>query len=102
MKPKHHVFICMNRRPEGHPRGSCQDSGSVPVFETFADAVEKKGLFGEVMVTGTFCMGPCDQGPTIVVYPEGVWYGRVTPQDVPEIIEQHLENGQPVKRLQID
>jgi len=92
----------MNRRPDGHPRSSCQANGSVPVFEAFADAVEKKGLFGEVMVTGTFCMGPCDQGPTIVVYPEGVWYGHVTPQDVSEIIEQHLENGQPVKRLQIN
>ena len=101
MKPKHHVFVCMNRRPEGHPRGSCSTVGSGPVLEAFAGEVENRGLFEQIFVTGTFCMGPCDQGPTVVVYPEGVWYGKVTPEDVKEIFEQHLLNGSPVSRLKI-
>lgn len=101
MKPKHHVFICMNRRPEGHPRGSCQAVGAGPVLDAMAAEVERRGLYEKVFVTGTFCMGPCDKGPTVVVYPEGVWYGRVSPQDVAEIFDEHLEQGRPVERLRI-
>ena len=101
MKPKHHVFVCMNRRPEGHPRGSCQSLGAGPVFDAFIAEVEKRGLFETVQITGTFCMGPCDLGPSVVVYPEGVWYGKVTPQDVGEIFQEHFEKGKPVERLLI-
>ncbi|MBF0282888.1 MAG: (2Fe-2S) ferredoxin domain-containing protein [Magnetococcales bacterium] len=101
VKPQHHVFICMNRRPEGHPRGSCQALGAGAVLDAFAAEVEKRGLFEKVFITGTFCMGPCDKGPTVVVYPEGVWYGKVTPQDVPEIFSKHLEGGELVERLRL-
>ena len=100
MKPKHHFFVCMNQRPPGHPRGSCGAAGASTVFEAFAGEVEQQALYEEVMVTGTFCMGPCDQGPTVVAYPEGIWYGSVTPADVPEIIKQHRAGGV-VERLQI-
>ena len=51
-------------------------------------------------VTGTTCLGPCESGPTVVVYPEGVWYGEVTPDDVNELIEKHMVGGEPVERLQ--
>ncbi|MBF0624288.1 MAG: (2Fe-2S) ferredoxin domain-containing protein [Magnetococcales bacterium] len=91
----------MNQRPPGHPRGSCGTAGSRPVMDAFAAELEKRGLFEQVFVTGTFCMGPCDQGPTVVVYPEGVWYGRVKPEDVGEIFDRHLEKGEPVARLRI-
>ncbi|MBF0609744.1 MAG: (2Fe-2S) ferredoxin domain-containing protein [Magnetococcales bacterium] len=101
MNPKHHVFICMNRRPEGHPRGSCQANGSGPIFDAFVAGVEHNNLGEQVFLTGTFCMGPCDKGPVLVVYPEGVWYGKVTASDVPEIIEQHLIGGKPLERLRI-
>lgn len=101
MKPKHHVLVCMNQRPAGHPRGSCGAAGAGSVFEAFAGEVEKRGLFEKVMVTGTFCMGPCDQGPTVVVYPEGIWYGRVKPEDATEIFDSHLVKGTPVERLRL-
>ncbi len=101
MKPKHHILVCMNQRPQGHPRGSCGSLGAGSVYEALAGEVEKRALFEQVQVTGTFCMGPCDQGPTVVVYPDGVWYGRVKPEDVPELFDKHLEGGEPVKRLQI-
>ena len=102
MGPKHHVFICMNQRPPGHPRGSCGDSGAGSVFEAMMGELEKRDLFGKIQVTGTFCMGPCDQGPTVVVYPEGVWYKGVTSKDVNDIFDQHLINGTPVERLRLN
>ncbi|MBF0188149.1 MAG: (2Fe-2S) ferredoxin domain-containing protein [Magnetococcales bacterium] len=101
MKPERHVFVCMNSRPPGHPKGSCQTQGAGPVIEAFAGEMEKRGLWGRVALTTTGCMGPCDQGPTVVVYPEGVWYGKVKPEDVGEIFDQHLEAGNPVERLRI-
>lgn len=101
MKLKHHLFVCMNQRPATHPRGSCGSLGAGSVFEALGAEVEKRGLFEEVMVTGTFCMGPCDRGPTVVVYPDGVWYGGVKPKDVAEIFDEHLIKGEPVKRLRI-
>ncbi|MBF0177510.1 MAG: (2Fe-2S) ferredoxin domain-containing protein [Magnetococcales bacterium] len=101
VKPKHHVFVCMNQRPPGHPRGSCAALGANTVRETFANELEKRNLGEQIQVTGSFCLGPCDRGPTVVVYPEGVWYGGVKPQDVAEIFDSHLLGGEPVKRLRM-
>ncbi|MBF0402007.1 MAG: (2Fe-2S) ferredoxin domain-containing protein [Magnetococcales bacterium] len=101
MKPKHHFLVCMNQRPPGHPRGSCSALGAGSVFEAFRAEVERRELFGTVQVTGTFCMGPCDQGPTVVVYPEGVWYGHVTAADVEELLDTHIQQRGAVERLQI-
>jgi len=98
---RHHVFVCMNRRPEGHPKGCCHDNGSGQVVEGFFAELGRWGLSGTVRVTRTLCMGVCWSGPTVVVYPEGVWYGKVQAEDVPEIVESHLKNGEPVSRLRI-
>ena len=56
---------------------------------------------GEVLVGATGCLGPCEQGPTVVVYPDAVWYGRVSEADVDEIIESHIVAGRPVERLRL-
>lgn len=101
VKPKQHFLVCMNQRPEGHPRGSCGSLGARPLFEAFQAEVERRNLFETVQVTGTFCLGPCDQGPTVVVYPEGVWYGRVTAADVTELLDAHLAQRGAVQRLQL-
>jgi len=61
--------------------------------------MEKRGLFGRIAVTSTGCLGPCDLGPNLLVYPEGVMYSRVTKEDVNEIIEKHLLGNEPVERL---
>ena len=64
-----------------------------------AEAAMTHGL-ADVAVTGTTCLGPCESGP-IVVYPEGVWYGQLTPDNVNEVIEKHMVGGEPVERLML-
>ncbi|MEW6562784.1 MAG: (2Fe-2S) ferredoxin domain-containing protein [Pseudomonadota bacterium] len=100
-KPVKHVFVCTQSRPPGHPRGSCGARGSMAVFQEFLQQFEKRGLWGKFAVTGSGCIGPCDFGPNVLVYPDGVMYGGVTKEAVSEIIEQHLLGGQPVESLKV-
>lgn len=99
-RPEKHVFICAQSRPMGHPRGSCGEKGSGSVLETFMNTVQMRGLFN-IQVTATGCMGPCTEGPTVLVYPEGVMYGGVKAEDVATIIDEHLVGGTPVERLKM-
>ena len=63
------------------------------------DEIEARGLIENVALSSTSCLGPCEEGATVVVYPDSVWYGGVGPDDVPEIVESHLRSGKPVERL---
>ncbi len=100
-KPSRHVLVCINSRPPGHPKGSCASRDAEHVLSRFQEEFDRKELFGKVLLTKTGCMGPCGVGPIVVVYPEGSWYQNVTPDDVAEIIDQHLLEGRPVERLLI-
>ena len=100
-KPSYHILICTNQRPPGHPRGSCAETGAQTILEKFGMGVEEKGLFGKAIVTSTSCMGPCSAGPVVVVYPDGVWYQKVQPEDVNEILDQHIGQGKKVERLEV-
>jgi (2Fe-2S) ferredoxin len=60
---------------------------------------EQGRLYGQFALTGSGCLGTCDHGPTVLVYPEGVMYTKVSPEDVPAIVEEHLIKGEPVERL---
>lgn len=100
-KPQHHVFVCVQQRPPGHPRPSCGAKGSMEIAEEFYNQLQQRQAFDKVAVSTSSCFGPCDQGPTVLVYPEGVMYAGVTRQDVAEIFDQHLERGDPVARLRI-
>ncbi len=99
MRYRHHVFVCENRRPDDDPRGCCAAKGSEAIRDAFKAELHRRGLKKEIRANGTGCLDNCAEGPTVVVYPEGVWYGRVTVDDVPEIVESHLVNGVPVERL---
>jgi len=63
--------------------------------------IEAKQLFGQAILTTTGCMGPCSTGPIVVIYPEGVWYCKVKPEDVDEILDSHIVGGKKVDRLEI-
>ena len=101
MRFRHHVFVCENRRPPGHPKGSCAEAGGPEVREALKAELRRRGLDGQVRANGAGCLDACEHGATVVVYPEGVWYGGVTVADVPEIVERHLVGGEPVERLVI-
>ncbi len=96
-----HIFICTNERPTGHPRGCCQEKGSLKIRELFKEEVKRRGLQGKVRANAAGCLDACELGPTVVVYPEGVWYRVQTPEDVKEIMDQHIEGGTIVQRLAI-
>lgn len=100
-KPKKHVFVCTQGRPPGHPRGSCAQRGCGEVLDEFYNQFQTRNLWGEFLVTSSGCMGPCSNGPSVVVYPEGVMYGGVTRGDVAAIIDEHLLGDVPVDRLRV-
>ena len=100
MRFRCHLFVCENERPAGDPRGGC-GAGGLAVRQALKAELARRGLKGEVRANGAGCLDACAHGPAMVVYPEGVWYGRVTPQDVPEIVERHLVGGEPVERLRV-
>jgi len=98
---KHHIFICINEREAGDPRGCCASRGGAEVAKAFKLKLYERGLKRIVRPNKAGCLDQCAAGVTCVVYPGGVWYGRVTVDDVDEIIEQHILGGKPVERLVI-
>ncbi|CQR72389.1 Ferredoxin, 2Fe-2S [Sporomusa ovata DSM 2662] len=100
-KPKYHIFVCTSSRPNGQQKGHCHTKDGVEIVANFMEEIEERDLGGEVFVTNTGCFGICDKGPIVVVYPDNVWYGSVTPGDVEAIMEEHIEGGVPVTRLLI-
>ena len=97
-----HVFVCGNRRETGHPRGCCDPAGGETLHKLLKAAAADRGLARRVRVNKAGCLDQCEHGPVVVVYPEAVWYGFVTPDDVPEIVDRHLMTGEPVARLRLD
>ena len=96
---EHHIFVCTNQREAGHPRGSCDPSGSGELHQLFKKGVAVRGLKGKVRANKAGCLDQCEHGPNVVIYPEAVWYGHVTPADVDEILDSL--GGKPVERLMI-
>ena len=95
-----HVFCCTNRRPAGHPRGSCADKGSEDLRDYMKDRAKQLGL-KKVRINASGCLDRCELGPTVVIYPEGVWYSAPTRDDIDEILQKHLIDGGRVERLML-
>jgi (2Fe-2S) ferredoxin len=101
-RPARHVFVCSQQRPPGHPRGSCAAKGASSVLQALWAEQQKRNAYDQVAITYSGCLGPCDGGPNVLVYPEGVLYRGVTAADVVEIFDTHLEGGAVVERLRAD
>ena len=102
----HHVFFCTNQRePDaaGNTRPCCAGKNAVAIRDYAKKKVKSLGLAGpgHVRVNNAGCLDRCEEGPCVVVYPEGVWYTYVDEHDIDEIIESHLKNGEVVERLKI-
>ncbi|PKO91277.1 MAG: ferredoxin [Betaproteobacteria bacterium HGW-Betaproteobacteria-1] len=98
-KPLKHVFVCNQARPAGHPRGSCQAKGGNDIVQAFWQQAQARNLWDKFSVTYSGCLGPCDSGPNVLVYPDAVMYSGVSKEDVVEIIDKHLLGDEVVERL---
>ena len=99
MEPfRHHVFVCTQQKPEGVT--CCPAGGSMSILGTLHAELSQQKLSEDVQVTTCGCLGLCDDGPIMIVYPEGTWYRKVTAADVPEIVSSHLCAGKIVSRLE--
>ncbi len=101
MRYTRHIFICTNQREPGHPRGCCREKGSEAIRDRFRDGLKTRGLLGKVRPNIAGCLDACEFGPSVVVYPDNIWYGGLTVDDVDTIIEEHMVEGRPVERLRI-
>jgi (2Fe-2S) ferredoxin len=99
MKYKKHIFICTNQKPEG--KKSCGEVHGMQLVEAFKQLVKDNHLLVDVRAQKAGCLDVCAFGPALVVYPEGVFYGKVQLEDVQEIFDQHIMNDQPVERLRL-
>ncbi|MBQ27055.1 MAG: ferredoxin [Nitrospiraceae bacterium] len=100
-KPQYHIFVCTNTRPPGHPKGSCGEKSSEELLMNLTMGLIERNLMGKAVVTGATCLGPCDRGTSVVIYPDGVWYQQVGETDIADILDQHIGKGEPVDRLRM-
>jgi (2Fe-2S) ferredoxin len=96
-----HIFVCTNQRPADSPRGCCDPEGKRALQSLFKAALSRRGLKGSVRANAAGCLDQCEHGSTVVIYPDAVWYGGVTAEDVEEIVESHVMGGVPVARLRL-
>lgn len=90
-KPEFHLFLCTQSRPEGHPRGSCGTKGAEALFDAFAQYLIQNNLTNRVALTRTGCIGPCQAGANVLIYPGSTMYSWVEPEDAGVIISHMLE-----------
>jgi (2Fe-2S) ferredoxin len=95
-----HVFVCCNRRPDGHPRGSCAAKGSEKLRDYMKERAKELGL-PATRINTSLCLDRCEEGPCVVIYPEGVWYRISSPADVDAVLERHLRDGGRVPELML-
>lgn len=98
VKYKYHVFFCTNKREKGHPRGCCNDKSALKLRNLMKLKTKMLGL-NNVRINTSGCLDKCEFGPTVVIYPDAVWYSVKNEKDVDDIIKGHLLNDTPVKKL---
>lgn len=100
-----HVFFCTNQRANGE--SCCNDLGASELRQYAKNRVQEINehspdeALRNTRINAAGCLGRCEQGPVIVIYPEAVWYTYVDQEDIDEIIDQHLVQGKIVARLQV-
>ena len=96
---KRYLFVCVNRRPDGTPKGSCAARGAVELHAALKDLLKQRGLAETAVRACTAsCLDTCWVGPSSAVEPDHYFYGRVSQADLPEIVDA-LEKGTRVERL---
>jgi (2Fe-2S) ferredoxin len=98
---QHHVFFCINERNDG--RACCADRNAQALQEYAKKRLKTLDMNGpgKIRINKAGCLDRCEEGPVLVVYPEGVWYTYIDEEDIDEIVDSHLIAGKPVERLKI-
>ena len=99
MKFSKHIFVCTNEKAS--PKKSCGAEHGAALLEAFKHELNQRGLQKEVRAQRAGCLDACGTGPTLVIYPEGTYYGNVQVADVAELVEKHVVGNQVVDRLEI-
>ena len=97
----HHVFVCGNVRDTDHPRGSCDPDGRQSLRDAFKKALKQAGVAATARANHAGCLDQCEHGPVVVIYPQGVWYGPVRPEDVARIVSKTIVDGEIIDELRI-
>ena len=103
---KHHIFMCTNVRPEGHPRGSCsaraEPAGGVEKLRAYAREKARELGIEDIRCNAAGCLDRCEFGPNMVIYPEGVWYRyEIDPGHRRDPGDASCKNGGRVERLML-
>ena len=98
---KRHVFVCLNERDPKDARGCCKHRGSEAIFKALKEGAAKAGL-KDVRINRAGCLDHCEFGPTVVIYPEAVWYHVPSVEDAQEILRRHVVGGTVVEDLLMD
>lgn len=96
-----HLFVCTNRREPGNSRGCCDPAGSGVLRDRFKAELKKRGLGPLVRANQSGCLDQCELGPTVVIYPQQIWYGNVRLDDVSRIVEETIIGGRVLEDLRI-
>ncbi len=98
---QHHVFFCINERDDG--RACCADRNAQALQEYAKKRLRTLNMNGpgKIRINKAGCLDRCEEGPVLVVYPEGIWYTYIDEEDIDEIVDSHLIAGKPVERLKI-
>jgi (2Fe-2S) ferredoxin len=96
-----HVFFCVNAREDGRP--CCADRGALAAQKHAKKRIKEMNMngAGKIRINQAGCLDRCEEGPVLVVYPQGTWYTYVDTSDIDDIIDTHLVGGKVVDRLKI-
>ncbi len=88
---KRYILVCLNRRADDDPKGCCAAEGSEELRKKLKDLIERRGLKNHFRVIGTTCLGHCNEGAVVAVFPDDVWYSKVTGDDLERIVDEHMK-----------
>ncbi len=99
MRYAQHIFICTNQKPEGTK--CCGEERGMELVKEFRRQLAERGLKGTVRAQRSGCLDACALGPSLVIYPEGIYYGHVTIKEVTRIIDEHIITNKVVEDLEL-
>ncbi|WP_027183851.1 (2Fe-2S) ferredoxin domain-containing protein [Desulfovibrio inopinatus] len=94
-KPEYHILVCNSFRAKGDPKGVCNKKAA-DLMPYLDEEILDRGL--DALVTSTGCLKQCEDGPVMVVYPQGYWYGKVESEEIVDEILDALEDGEPCEK----